>query len=214
MNPQQGGNFMSYINQFIKEIKEKPLEKILTTDLYTATPKNTASIDDIIYSEEKLGFKLPESYKKFVTEYSNGDFFMLGVEPICGVGPQTPETLAKLFFPFQVFFCSPEKEILIKPENRTVKLNQLISFTYQDVLDISNDHWVFICDKKYPNNDYPVGYISQNTHNIVYTLKNFEEWLKVFWDYNKALETDYLPVFHIFFPTQDDSDPILRELED
>lgn len=75
---------------------------------------------------------------------------------------------------------------------------------------MSLDHWAFICDKKYADNDYPVDYISQDTENVVYVLKNFEEWIKIFWEHNKNKTTYYTPVFHIFYPTQDDRDEILR----
>lgn len=200
---------MNYIDKCINELKQKPLD-VVDDLMEIAKPKKTASINDILYSEKEFGVVLPESYKKFIKEYSNGDCCILGIEPFAGVGPITNESVFKLLRPGSLLDICSDTEVLIKPQNKTIKLNQLISFTYGDSLDISNDHWVFICDKDYPNNDYPVGYISQTTKNIVYMLNNFEEWLQIFWEYNKNVTNNYTSVFHIIFPTQDERESIIN----
>ena len=197
---------MIYIDKFISEIKEKIL--VNPDIIEQSTPEGLATQKDITASEDDLGIKLPESYKKFVSEYSNGDIYMLGAEPMNGVSKAS-----RIVEPAYKFLMeSPKKEIKILPTNKTIKLDKLISFTSGDARELSNDHWVFICDKNYYNNEYPVGYVSFKTHNIVCLLSSFEEWIKVFWEYNKKLNTEYFfPVFHILYPDFIERDKLLSK---
>ena len=203
---------MDYIDKFILEIKQKPLD-VIKDLIETATPKETASYEMIKYSEDKLNIKLPEAYKKYITQYSNGDFYMLGVEPMVGVGKKIDGSLCKLCYSNEILMSNHDKEVFINQQHRSIRLNQLIPFTFSDSLELSNDHWAFICDKEYTDNDYPIGYISQVSKNVVCVLKNFEEWLRIFWEHNKDLKTYYVPVFHILFPDEEDRYEILRGLK-
>ncbi len=103
-----------------------------------------------------------------------------------------------------------EQKVQILPENREVHLKHLVPVTYADYYECSSDHWAFICDKEYENHDYPMGFVSQGTGNIIYVVKNFQEWLNLFWEYNKNRTDDFLPVIHGLIPDEDERRDLLE----
>lgn len=180
---------VSNVRRIISEMKQKKLdfeEKGLIED---ATPRITATDAQIEKAEKETGVKYPETYKTFLKEYSNGEIVLLGIEPMVSLGLEKSERTmhgtdnSTYILHFKT--RHPEKESYIFPEKRYVKIGDLMPITCYDGYEISNSHWAFICDKEYPDNDYPVGYITQDTENIVCVLKNFETWLDVFWQGNK-----------------------------
>ncbi len=69
---------------------------------------------------------------------------------------------------------------------------------------MSNNHWAFICDRNYPDNNYPVGYVSDDPEKIICVLESFEKWLEVFWKGNKDRNGEYESVFNLLYPDYED----------
>lgn len=172
------------VREFIKEINI----------VYPHIDKNKVVSEKIIQCKEmSLGYKIPNSFKLFLKEFSNG-IMLLDSEPVGGVGEGCPCG--------EIFLASKQinKSIIeITPIKETISTDKLIVFSLYDAMDASNNCWVFICDKEYPDNEYRVGLISQATENIVVVLDNFEEWLTVFWKTNKD-SGEIISVFHSIYP--------------
>lgn len=195
------------VRRIINEMKKEPMG-ILGELEDTSTPTILATDKQIETEEMRQGIKFPESYKTFLKEYANGDIYLFGKEPLVSVGLNKGECMGNMsngavsmgWYPKYEY----ERDCYIFPWNRSVKLKQLFTLTYGDSNRISNDQWVFICDKEYPNNDYPVGFLTQTDQNIVCVLENFEKWLEIFWAGNKKAKLDYEPVFYLLYPDYDD----------
>ena len=112
----------------------------------------------------------------------------------------------------RILHSEPEKGSYIFPEKRYISPEKMIAFTYYDGYQQSNSHWAFICDKEYPDNDYPVGYVSDNTENVICVLKNFETWLDVFWQGNKNGRGMYSNVIMLLYPEYEDRMELVDDL--
>lgn len=186
---------METVKEISEKLRNKKLDGVFGGLIEESTPLEVASEEEIRLSEKLFGITLPDSYKTFLKTFSNGNMYILGAEPLYGVGEHVD--------------CANSAELLMsKEENRMsyifaedryVPLEKLIPFTYGDMYELSIDHWAFMCDKEYPNHDYPVVYVSQNGH-IVWRLKNFEEWLRIFWETNKDRESEFSSVFYTLCP--------------
>ncbi|AEV69716.1 SMI1/KNR4 family protein [Acetivibrio clariflavus] len=177
---------------------------------YPDIDKNTKATSQLIKdSEWYVNKPLPESYKKFVKYFSNG-IFLFEVEPILGVGRDLKGLPCGMIVPSGVL-VQKDNSCFIAPENRYVDRAKLIAFTAGSALDLSLDHWVFIADDSPENNEYKIGYVTQNTGNIALVLNSFEEWLNIFWQYNKDEDTQ-VSVFHSLYKTFDERDIILSSV--
>lgn len=234
---QNSGGFMLTVKEIVSHLKNKKLD-VIEDMMGTATPLPVATSEEIADFEKRLGLILPDSYKEYLTTYSNGEMYLLGIEPMCGV--HIGETLCSSF---KLLYCVNteeeiehieetgltkewtkeeiekrkaylrkewHKEAYIIPEKRYVHLKYLVPVTYGDYYEISNDHWAFICDKEYENHDYPMGFVSQCTGNIICVVKNFEEWLNLFWEFNKDRTKEYLPVIHGLIPDWEEREELLE----
>lgn len=182
----------------IKYNSYNELLSIINNEINSNFPKEVyrgkATEAQIKDSEARLNMKLPESFKKFYSIISNG-IELFNTEPVLST-----EELRKANYKLNVYFDKPT----IKVKGRgVIDSNQLISFTRGEFIDSSASHWVFICDKEYPGNEYPVGYITQSKANIVQVLDGgFKEWLETFW---KGYEFgEYKTVFSILHPDWDE----------
>ncbi|MBS7220857.1 MAG: SMI1/KNR4 family protein [Clostridiales bacterium] len=197
------------VKGIIAEMKKKKLD-VAEEIVDTATPTNVATDDMVYETERNIGIKLPDTYKIFLKEYANGNIYLYGVEPMVSVGLEMKNCLCKMRRQDEFFHSNTE--CYIYPENRFVKTNQLIPFTYGDSYDISNDRWVFICDNEYKDNDYPVGFLAQSTENIVCMLKNFDTWLDVFWQGNHDRTVEYESVIRLLYTDYYDHEELVNEL--
>ena len=186
---------METIKEIAEKLRDKKLDGVFEGLIEESTPLEVASEEDIQLSEKLFGVTLPDSYKVFLTTFSNGEMFILGAEPLYGVGEHVRSANSA-----QYLSKNEDKMSYVFPENRYVPLRKLIPFTYGDMYELSNDHWAFMCDKEYPDHDYPVVYVCQSTGHIVWKLKNFEEWLRIFWETNRDRETGFSPVFYALCP--------------
>lgn len=203
---------VSKIRRIISEMKQKEFdfdEKGLED---SAEPKSVATDEQIAKAEKNMGIKYPETYKTFLKEYSNGEIVLFGIEPMISQGLEESECYCNERNSARILHIEPEKGSYIFPEKRYISPEKMIAFTYYDGDQQSNSHWAFICDKEYPDNDYPVGYVSDNTENVICVLKNFETWLDVFWQGNKNGRGYYDNVLMILYPEYDDRRELIDDL--
>lgn len=195
---------VSKVRRIIAEMKAKEFdfdEKGLED---SAEPKSVATDEQIAKAEKNMGIKYPETYKTFLKEYSNGEIVLFGIEPMISQGLERSECYCNERNSARILHIEPEKGSYIFPEKRYIYPEKMIAFTYYDGDQQSNSHWAFICDKEYSDNDYPVGYITQETENIICVLKNFETWLDVFWQGNKNGRGYYDNVLMLLYPDYED----------
>ena len=203
---------VSKVRRIISEMKQKDFdfdEKGLED---SAEPKSVATDEQIAKAEKNMGIKYPETYKTFLKEYANGEIVLFGIEPMISQGLEESECYCNERNSARILHIEPEKGSYIFPEKRYISPEKMIAFTYYDGDQQSNSHWAFICDKEYSDNDYPVGYITQETENIICVLKNFETWLDVFWQGNKNGRGNYDNVLMILYPEYDDRRELIDDL--
>lgn len=177
------------IDDFIEQFNEK----------YPDVDRFDVASDDMVaLFEETLGYSLPESFVKFLKEFSNG-IFLLDCEPIGGVSKDSPNYIRKV----NRIIPGIPNEILIVETKEWIESNRLISFTTFDGGDHSNNHWVFLCQDGVLGHEYRVGFVSQIEPRIVKVLDNFEEWLTIFWKHNREEADRAYPVFYILIPSYD-----------
>ena len=203
---------VSKVRRIIAEMKAKEFdfdEKGLED---SAEPKSVATDEQIAKAEKNMGIKYPETYKTFLKEYANGEIVLFGIEPMISQGLEESECYCNERNSARILHIEPEKGSYIFPEKRYISPEKMIAFTYYDGDQQSNSHWAFICDKEYSDNDYPVGYITQETENIICVLKNFETWLDVFWQGNKNGRGYYDNVLMLLYPEYDDRRELIDDL--
>ena len=185
------------LNEFIEQFNER----------YPDVDRNEVATEEMITEyEDKLGYPLPTSYKEFLLNFSNGMFF-LDCEPILGVGNHT--SCGDILPVNRILPDVPDK-VLITETNENIECTRLISFTGFNAGELSNDHWVFICEDDIENNEYRVGYISQSSPKIVKVLSNFKEWLTILWE--QDVEDEVLrPVFHLLYPAFEQRSELLYD---
>lgn len=159
-----------------------------------------ATNDMIESCEQEIGFLLPLSFHYFLQNYSNG-IFLFDSEPIAGTSSDSP--CGKICKVGEILPDLPEK-VFITDTKEWVASSSLVSFTTYDAGDVSNNHWVFICDQYMPSNNYRVGFITQDSKTIVKSLADFEEWLTILFEHNKSENSHPTPVFHALYPTFDE----------
>lgn len=187
------------ILRIIYDMKSKVID--VESDMVDSSLPNVAVSDkELEEIEQECGIIFPEAYKLFLKNYGNGGFYLFGVEPMLGIGKNVTPNLNKYKNSAKIFAEKDEKKtVYIFPEKRKVSLKQLVPFTYGGALELSSDHWVFICDKEYENHNYPIGYITQSSEDIICVLDGFEKWLEIFWNGNKDKNHIYLPVIHLLY---------------
>lgn len=198
------------VKEFIKEYNNRFPNKEFINEFSDRVPPaerfDVATTSTISTFEEKLGYRLPSSYKEFLMEFSNG-ILLLGWEPIGGVDKDSP--CGEICTVERIIPDVPSK-VLIEETSELIDSNRLISLTMFDGGESTNDHWVFICEDGIPNNDYRLGYIGQSCKSIVKVVDNFEKWLEIFWEGNKDAEKAE-PTFYVLYPDYDERGKILYE---
>ncbi|MEK4245326.1 SMI1/KNR4 family protein [Psychrobacillus sp. FSL K6-2684] len=188
------------ISDFVREFKKTyPGQELYKV----ATEAEIASF------EESIGILLPSTFKEFLRTFSNG-ILLLGWEPIGGVDEKSP--CGAIRKSERIIYDLPS-EVLTEETNELVDSARLITLTMFDGGESSNDHWAFICEEGIPNNEYRIGYIGQDNKSIVKVVRNFEDWLGIFWKGNKDnKDREFaIPTFHIIYPDYDERGKILHE---
>lgn len=202
------------VREIIAEMKERGVGDVWGLQ-EEAAPTPCATDEDIHMAEEACGIRFPESYKVFLKEYGGGGFLLFGAEWLTGVSEKgraladirhTKNSASVLYFHAEEH---EKEEVYVFPEKRTVPLRHFVPFVYQNAFEVSLDHWAFLCDKEYPEHDYPVAFLESNSGDVVCVLENFEKWLEVFWQGNAGAPYEgtmagYWPVFYLLYPDWDD----------
>ena len=183
------------IDEFIEQFNET----------YPDVDRHEVATDEMIAEyERKLGYHLPMSFVEFLKKFSNG-LFLLDCEPIGGVSIDSPcSDICKV----SSILPDIPHEVLLAETNERIESARLVSFTKFDAGDISNNHWVFLCEDGVPNYEYRVGFVSQSSKKIVKVLDNFEEWLFLFWE-NDCEDESGTSVFDILYPDYDERCDVL-----
>jgi hypothetical protein len=144
-------------------------------------PKATA--EDIEKTEMLIGTSLPESYRQFVTEFSNGAYlFMLQEVSAVGDGNDQVGPIQNVFRRVwttgeALTLEALETDIEFK-EGGTVKRKHLVPFS----LDHNGNEWCFVAESLGANNEYPVAYLDNSSPRLFGQLENFAAWLKILID--------------------------------
>ena len=152
-----------------------------------------ATTDDVGKTEALIGISLPESYRQFVTEFSNGAYLLM-LQEVSAVGDGNEQIR-----PIQDIFhrrwttgeaLAPEEleaEIGFR-EGGTVKRRHLVPFS----LDHNGNEWCFVAESLGADNEYPVAYLDNQNPKLFGRLENFAVWLKVLIDGgNEVIRTLY-----------------------
>jgi hypothetical protein len=133
----------------------------------------TADANDIAVTEKAIGKSLPESYKKFVREFSNGAY-LYTLQEVSAVGAGNNK------------ICAIQN---IRPFSLPGKPNQKIPFhdggqaAYEFLipfgLDSNANEWCFIAQEGIIDNEYEVGYLHTEGLKLYGRMKNFSGWVQM-----------------------------------
>lgn len=151
-----------------------------------------ATLQDIEDSELECRVTLPNAYKTFVREYSNG-LQLLEKENVFGVGKENGNPFHDNFTIYTanvILRREGNDEIEVKPCGRNIQLSKLVCFSAGNMEELSEDCWVFICDETFglnEHNEYRIGYLAKHNQAIaiILVLDSFEQWLNILWNYNQ-----------------------------
>ena len=139
-----------------------------------------ATTEEVARTENAIGLRLPESYKQFVQEFSNGAYlYMLQELSAVGEGDQQIGPIQKIFLRHWTsgVALTPdelETDVEIK-EGGTVKRKYLVPFS----LDHNGNEWCFIAECLGDDQEYPVAYLNNADPKLFGRLDNFATWLKI-----------------------------------
>ena len=126
----------------------------------------TATNDDVIITSKAIGYEFPQSYKTFVTEFSNGAYLYM-VQEICCVGDCTKkiQSIQDAYEPHK-----KSSQLLNVYESQVkYEISNLIPYS----LDSNGNAWCFV---KHSNK---VCYLELTENRLFGFLNGFEEWLGI-----------------------------------
>ncbi len=134
-------------------------------------------------TEALIGIKLPESYRQFVTEFSNGAYlFMLQEVSAVGDGNKQIRPIQEILH--RAWTTGKEltpEELNTDIEFRdggTTKRKNLVPFS----LDHNGNTWCFIVEEIDKDNEYPIAYLDNSSLRLFGRLENFAAWLRILID--------------------------------
>jgi len=145
-----------------------------------------ATPDEVARTESLIGAKLPESYRQFVTEFSNGAYlFMIQEVSAVGKGSRKIDPIQNSFHhrwttgePLTPDALEADIEFR---EGGSVKRTHLIPFS----LDENGNEWCFVADRLGEDGEYPVAYLSAS--RLFGRLENFAAWLRTLIDHQEEV---------------------------
>lgn len=204
---------MKTVTQIIEELKSCAYQSHNENPYSKNRP--LATDEDVLFSETQHNVNLPNAYKTFVRDFSNG-IQLLEKENIFGVGSDNGDPLHDNFTicAADVILQKDKHEaIAIKPLGQKIQLSKLICFAVGNMEELSDDCWVFLCDETVGLNhkgEYKIGYLAKHNMDaaILLVLDSFEQWLNILWQYNMDKLDDFHEkmknVFSILIPEWDD----------
>ena len=129
-------------NYISNQIPYSPSSAInLAINKYISSPVSSSTEEMILSAEKNCGIIFPESYKTFLKEYGNGDFYLFGAEPLMGVGDKY--SFGLLFYKrATISFCFVPQSIFT-----TVKTT--CNFNVVGLINYNSKHIIF-----YGNGDF------------------------------------------------------------
>lgn len=131
-----------------------------------------ATATDIQKTEEALGKELPDSYKAFIREFSNGAY-LFEIQEVSAVGAGNPQ-IAPIQNIDRIGEGNPEQRIPFREGGET-RFENLVPFG----LDSNGNEWCFIVEGKPPGNEYAVAYLDTSGHKLYGKQSSFAEWLSI-----------------------------------
>jgi SMI1 / KNR4 family (SUKH-1) len=130
-----------------------------------------ATADDIHTTESALGKSLPDSYKTFVREFSNGAY-LFGVQEVGAVGAGNRQIMAIQKIERTGVDAA---EIISIREGGSTTYGNLIPFG----LDSNGNEWCFLAGGEPAGYEYPVAYYHSSGHKLFgYFFPSFSDWLQ------------------------------------
>ena len=131
-----------------------------------------ASSDEIEKTEAAIGHRLPESFRTFVSEFSNGGY-LFGVQEVSAVGDGNPQIV-----PIQsidrIAAGTPDEAIPFREGGET-RYFSLVPFG----LDSNGNEWCFVIEDGRPSSEYEVAYFDTSGRKLYGRLDGFIEWLSI-----------------------------------
>lgn len=128
-----------------------------------------ASDAELAQTEDAIGRPLPPSFKRFVTEFSNGAY-LLGVQEVSAVGEGNRQ-----IGPIQdlIGFAGESGDLEVDGGG-SVRAVDLVPYS----LDSNGNAWCFLTGDQGPDGEYAVAYFAADNEKLYGRLKGFEDWLQ------------------------------------
>lgn len=142
-----------------------------------------ASIGEVEKTEMAIEHPLPESFKQFVTQFSNGAY-LFELQEVNAVGDGNEQIVA-----VQNITREDEPgELIPFRDGGETRLNSLAPFG----LDANGNEWCFVVEPRRPENGYDVAYFDTSGRKLYGKLPGFSEWLSVLVrEQNEVIRTLY-----------------------
>jgi SMI1 / KNR4 family (SUKH-1) len=149
---------------------ETLIEELRTEGEHETYP--AASADDIERTEAAIGHPLPDSYKHFVSRFSNGAYLFL-IQEVSAVGGGNEQIAA-----IQNIARMGEgqtDEVIPFREGGGTRYGNLVPFG----LDSNGNEWSFLVEPAHPGSEYEVAYLDTSGRKLYGRLSGFTEWLSI-----------------------------------
>jgi hypothetical protein len=131
-----------------------------------------ASIADIEKTENAIGKELPDSFKSFLTEFSNGAY-VFEIQEVSAVGDGNEQIVAIQSI-YRDSELKPDDVIPFRDGGET-RYGNLVPFG----LDHNANEWCFVVEGSPPGNEYAVAYFDTTGNKLYGKLSGFTEWLSI-----------------------------------
>lgn len=131
-----------------------------------------ASAADIEKTENALGKKLPDSFKRFVSEFSNGAY-LFEIQEVSAVGDGNRQIAA--IQDIRGAGDGDANEVIPFREGGEARYGDLVPFG----LDSNGNEWCFVADGNPPGNEYAVAYLDTSGRKLYGKQTSFTEWLSI-----------------------------------
>ena len=148
-------------------IQMQRLVDILIADSHLHTdigPKLTEI--EIKESEERLGLRLPASYRFFLKNFGNSAYWIYH---------QNVNELETLSF-LNEYPKNPRKTIELEEEGRQIEVASLLCLMTEDS---NGGAWCWITSENNDSGEWPLVYYSLSDRKLHYKLENFVKWLEI-----------------------------------
>jgi SMI1 / KNR4 family (SUKH-1) len=133
---------------------------------------STATPSDIQATEEAVGKQLPESYKAFVRDFSNGAY-LFEIQEVSSVGAGNLQ-IPSIQNIDRIEPGDPDEVISFREGDET-RYGDLVPFS----LDANGNEWCFVADGSPPGSEHAVAYLDTSGRKLYGRQSGFTEWLAI-----------------------------------